>query len=338
MRFLRFFDAVYADNAARSLAERRSRIPDWLRYARNTVLRPLDDCLAARDRRHARPIVFVVGAPRSGTTLLYQLRARHLEVAYICNEIARYWSAPLVGARLARGRHGSQRPQALFRSRFGRDPDAFGPHEFSWFWHYWGDFREHDDLRDAELSQVDWTAIAKRLSALAGYYRSPLVVKSINFTDYQVETLAERLPDARFLWIQREPLYCAQSILEVRRSRYGDPALWWSVRPRDHHDWQDRAPAEQVVHQIRDIEHALERSAAVLPPERFRRITYEQVVDTPARMLYELADWLGTEIVDGPDLEALAFKNRNDVTVAPETLAALEHALEEGFDHEGSAS
>ncbi|MEZ4334236.1 MAG: sulfotransferase [Myxococcota bacterium] len=323
-----FFAAVYADNEARARADRRRRLPDVLRHLRNALLAPLDRLLVARHAPHASSVVFVVGAPRSGTTLLYQLIARHLDVAYVSNDLARFWSAPLVGAAWLARTRGAARPGDRFRSDFGRDPDPGGPHEFSWFWHAHGRFADHDDLRGAERDAVDWKAIADRLAALSGFHERPFVVKSLNFTDYHVPVLTEALPDARFVWIRRDPLYACQSILDARRRRYGDVARWWSIRPRDVADWADRTPAEQVVHQVRDVEHALAKARAQLPPERFLELTYEALVERPARVLVDVARFLGVGARDLGALEPSPFKTRNQTTLEPELLAALERALE----------
>jgi hypothetical protein len=327
MRVVRFFETVYADNEARSASERRKRAPDLLRYLRNALLGPLDALLARWYARSTGPIVFIVGAPRSGTTLLYQTIARHLAVGYVSNALASYWGAPLVGARLLCWRKGRVRQHEQFSSEYGRTRGAMGPHEFSWFWHYWGDFRAHDDLRGVELENVRWDAIALRLRGLSGLYRAPLVIKSINFTDYQVDELARRLPDARFLWITREPFYCAQSILQVRERRYEDVTRWWSVRPRDVDQWHARPAEEQVVHQIRDIEHSLSRAQASLEESRFLRIRYEELVDAPADVLGAVARFLEVDVLDPDGLDRLSFKSRNESTLEPEPAQALERAL-----------
>lgn len=328
MRIMRFFETVYADNRARSFAERRRRLPDIALYLRNTMLRPLDDLLARRSSGPDRPVIFIVGAPRSGTTLLYQLLARHLTVAYISNELARFWSAPLVGARWLARRGAEMRPAASYRSEYGRDPEPFGPHEFSWFWHYWGDFREHDDLRGEALARTNWEAIARRLSGLANLKAAPLVIKSINFTNYQTAQLAEVLPSARFLHISRSPIHCAESILEVRRKRYGDRNRWWSVRPHDYADWQSRPAVEQVVHQIRDIEASLDQARARLGDERFLGIQFEELLAHPARTLERIAKFTGARTRDLAELDGQPFKIRNQNSLEPELLEALELELE----------
>lgn len=324
-----FFAAACADDAARARADRRRRLPDVARYLRNALLSPLDALLVERCAARSEGVAFIVGAPRSGTTLLYQLIARHLEVAYVSNELARFWSAPLAGSAWLACTRGTPRPGDRLRSDFGRDPDPGGPHEFSWFWHAHGRFADHDDLRGAERDGVDWAGIARKLSALSGFHAKPLVLKSLNFTDYHVPLLAEALPDARFLWIRREPLFACQSILEARRRRYGDVARWWSIRPRDVADWRDRSPVEQVVHQVRDVEGALERARASLPRERFLALRYEALVERPTEVLSDVARFLGVETRDLDALARTPLKSRNETSLEPGLLDELERALEE---------
>jgi hypothetical protein len=328
MRVVRFFEAIYADNRVRSASERRKLLGDLVLYLRNALLRPLDGLLVHWHARRNAPVVFIVGAPRSGTTLLYQTLTRHLAVGYVRNAVAKFWSAPLVGSVLCAWQHRRTSTHAEFTSEYGRTDGAHGPHEFSWFWHYWGDFRAHDDLRGKELEAVDWSAIAARLRGLAGFSQAPFVLKSINFTNYQVDVLAQHLPDARFIWISREPFFAAQSILHVREKRYADRNRWWSVRPRDVDAWKGRSAPEQVAHQISDIEHALSVAQAALPQDRFCHVRYEDLVSRPADVVRTIAEFLGVELTNLAQLEELAFKSRNEVTLSLELTRSLEQALE----------
>ena len=77
MNIFRFFRAAYRDNRLRVDASRRL-VPDTLRYAINRALMAKERRLTTRYRVPGAPIIFIVGVPRSGTTLLYQLIARYL--------------------------------------------------------------------------------------------------------------------------------------------------------------------------------------------------------------------------------------------------------------------
>ena len=67
----------------------------------NEYLRPRELELY-RDREIEHALVFVVGLPRSGTTLLTQVLAYCLDAGYVNNFAARFWLAPVHGLRLSR--------------------------------------------------------------------------------------------------------------------------------------------------------------------------------------------------------------------------------------------
>ena len=82
MRMRRFFRSVYEDNADRKPDDRRSIVGDVVRYFANRLAQPLDRVLVRKHRDPSMPIVFVVGVPRSGTTLLSACLGRS-ETLYI---------------------------------------------------------------------------------------------------------------------------------------------------------------------------------------------------------------------------------------------------------------
>ncbi|MGB5808943.1 MAG: sulfotransferase [Polyangiales bacterium] len=322
----RFFESVYRDNQYRHEDARRALKTDLPLYLKNRALEPLDALLRRRYARRDVPIVFIVGPPRSGTTLLYQLVADHLDVGFINNRMARYFAAPVVGAAL-HGRTGGGHSLAL-SSDHGRTPGDEAPHEFSWFWHYYGDFGQHDDLSREEWARVDWIPVKRSLEALAGYFARPLVLKNINAVAYQIAELKRLLPSAKFISIRRDPRYIIQSILRVRADEYGDRGTWWSVRPRDVDQWQGRSPVAQVAHQVSDVSHAVREGLATLPESDRLEVDYEALVREPARVLDDVARLTGARIVDRERLDALTLIPRNRKTIDDDTWAQIEIAVE----------
>ena len=307
MRVARFFREVYWDNRIRGADARRNLPRDLLLYARNRALQPLERVLERRYRDPDPPVVFIVGAPRSGTTLLYQLLARFLEVGYGSNRMARYWLVPVVGAV----RHGPLRREEIsLNSRFGASVGPMGPHEFSWFWQFHTGFRNHDQYDDETLAKMNWSGIRGALEGLVGYFQSPLMIKSINYVNYHVEFIARYLPQSRFLWIERNEEDTIRSILRVREERYGDASVWWSVRPHDVERWKSRSPEEQVVHQFTHVRDALARAASRLG-NRFQRVTYEALVTNPKAVVQSVGSFIGVGTVDPSALSALRLTSRN---------------------------
>lgn len=307
----------------RARSERRSIRRDLIYYARNRSLLPLEWILQQRYRGQRYPIAFIVGVPRSGTTLLYQLMARFLRVGYITNRMARYWMTPMAGALLT-GR--IDRSRIELESSYGAGSPDMSPHEFSWFWHFHGYMTESDHLDETALDKIDWRSITASLSGLAEYYRAPLVLKSLNFVDYHIPSFHRQLPQARFIWMQRDDLATARSILEVRERRYGDASIWWSVRPRDFQAWADRPPEEQVAHQVADITRSIKDAFSSLDASNAFKTSYEALVSSPVRVLSELAEFLGVTVVDRDILDRLHL-TQSSVHTEPQLEQRIVNAL-----------
>lgn len=325
-----FFRAAYSDNCMRR-EDRRSLARDLLLHAVNVALRPIENQQLRRARGVEPGVVFLVGTPRAGTTLLFQLLARYCDYTYVPNFAARFWLVPVTGLKLYRLRF----PRAVDRgelvSHLGRTFGPHAPHEFSYFWHYWMGPAESDDRTAAELERVDWQAIRSEICGLYHDFGRPVLFKSLNFVDYHVPQVAALLPSASFVWIRRDPRFVAQSILESRRRRYGDPCRWWSVRPRAAARWSQLGPVEQVVRQIVDIERALERAFAALPAGRRVVIQYESLVAAPSEATARLMGALGgnaSSSTRAPELAELHLPDRNKTRAEVEEWRQIERMLE----------
>ena len=66
----------------------------------NKTLLPTEIELIEKFEKPKLPVIFIVGAQRSGTTLLMQLMTQYFELSYPNNFIARYWDSPYIGAIL----------------------------------------------------------------------------------------------------------------------------------------------------------------------------------------------------------------------------------------------
>jgi hypothetical protein len=237
------------------------------------------------------PVIYVVGLPRSGTTLLSQLISRYLPFGYINNIIARLWLNPVVGIRLSQAILGSEaRERIVFESTHGVTADPWGPHEFGYFWRHWlrlDDAPTHK-LSPEHLENVDRTGLRNMLRAMIGAFAAPLVFKNI-ICGLQAEFLSQLYPSTLFVLIERDPKAVAASLLRSREARYGDPAIWWSLKPSTYHEISRIQPtAAQIDRQIADSarDFALELAK---PGVRFIRFSYENLCSDPVKCLNMIA-------------------------------------------------
>ena len=97
------------------------------------------------------PIVFIIGTPRSGTTLLTQWLASLNLFCYPSNFISRFYKAPFVGAiiqeMLVNPDYAYKNELAFdtslsFQSDTGKTSGLTEPHEFWYFWRNYFEFPE----------------------------------------------------------------------------------------------------------------------------------------------------------------------------------------------------
>ncbi len=288
---LTFYKPILAENKYRRTGK-RSLLKDVLKFYKNRYYRfSYEHELIRRYRDEERPLIFIVGVPRSGTTLLYQLMARHFRVGYISNRMAGLWMAPVYALkRWMEEQKGRETSEGKAHSFLGQTTGEDAPHEFGYFWQYWMKHREHDELSEYELQMIPWERIREELEALAGYIQAPFVLKNLNYIDHKIEWVKARIPSASFLHIERDPEETIRSILKARVDRYGREDLWWSIRPAGYERLLKRSPVEQVAFQyfyvLRSIEEGLEK----IGDADKDHVEYEDLKADPERALTGLGD------------------------------------------------
>jgi LPS sulfotransferase NodH len=256
------------------------------RRALNHALDRLDTRSGGDPRPLEQPPVFIVGAPRSGSTLLYQLLVEVLEVGYLSNRHCRLWGSPALVERLARP---SRATSHTYDSSHGGTTGAGAPSECGEYWYRYFRRRPHYvPLAEADPARLRaLRASVRRLGAAAG---RPLLFKNLYCT-LRLEPIAAALPEAAFLLIRRDLVDNAHSILEARKRIHGDYDAWWSAEPPEIERLRTLPPEVQAVEQVRTVEAAVER-ARVASPDRFLELRYEELCDDPRAAVDEVEAFL----------------------------------------------
>jgi hypothetical protein len=206
--------------------------------------------------------LFVVGSPRSGTTLLRNLLHGHPEIALTAYE------SHFVPAALQR--HGLapdfSRPEAVesFLRRFKRGLLYQKGLER-------GTFRPTDSELRTAIARDSWAEILRALfdlycekeMARASFWgdKTPTYVDHIDLID-------AALPDARFAHIIRDP----------RDQALSERAIWGKSLRRSGESWRRRVTRA--------------RASAVAADGRYFELTYEAMVANPEAELRRLCSWL----------------------------------------------
>ena len=278
------------------------------------------------------PIIYLVGLPRSGTTLLSQLVSRQLEVGYINNLVARFWLRPSVGVRLSHALLGGVRRDAIqLTSTFGVTSDIVGPHEFGYFWRHWFnlDVQPSHHLTPAAERRVDEDGLRNALEQeLLAEFRMPIVFKNV-ICGFHARLLTALHPQSLFVMIRRDLHDVAASILHARQQRHGDYRSWWSLKPSTYVAISRiDDPGHQVARQVKDCLSEMTTELA-RPTVNTISVEYEDLCLQPAKVLENICVKLaamGTHLALSSELCPVLTPSR------PAPLpAAIERSLNEAL-------
>ena len=177
----------------------------------NLALAPRAEADYREELAEAYPTLHVIGVPRSGTTLLYQVVASGLEIGFVNHLVAAFWLAPVYGLRLSR-KLGLDRRTSSFESAFGRTPDVGEPHEFGYFWNHHLRYPDLCEQPPGHDGSIDWPHLRKVLVNLAHANQGPMAFKPMLLT-WHLETMLEHMPRTCYVWIRRDLRETALSLL-----------------------------------------------------------------------------------------------------------------------------
>jgi hypothetical protein len=308
-------------------------------------LRKLNGALAGphdgeyRDLPESYPTLHVIGVPRSGTTLLVQLLASCLDVGYVNNLIAAFWRAPLYGIRLSRKLLAARCPSS-FESDFGRTLGPGEPHEFGYFWR---DLLGYGEPAQGQAERTDWERVRTVLVNMTHEFRAPVVFKSF-LLGWHVREIQQVLPRTCFVWIRRDPVDNALSLLRLRRELLGDVEAWASLKPAEHAWLAERPVEEQVAGQVLFLERSFRRELDRALPRTTLELGYDRLCADPHHVLEDVRALCAEH---GVDAARVHHPPRSFVTRSPEgpeireqrvrVAAAMERLREEMVDEPVSA-
>ncbi len=297
------------DIAGRRDDHRRNPVLETLLKDLATDLAPASEAVAENGAEPRLPSVFVVGCPRSGTTLAYQWLASLGLFAYPSNLVSRFPSTPWIGARIERlltdpacDHNGELTvPQDAdadpFSSRLGKTRGLTAPHEFWYFWRRHLPERETHALSSADLAAIDRDRLLAELAAWERVRDMPLLMKGL-IMDWNLPWLAETLPGALFVHVHRDPVENMASLLDARRDFFGREDRWYSFRPPRAVEVADESPAVQVAVQVHDTERGVREGLAAVPDDRWISIDYAEFCRAPGDVHASLASMLRRHGVD----------------------------------------
>ncbi len=255
------------------------------------------------------PPVFLIGAPRSGTTLIYQWLTNVLDIDYVDNLNHLFPKNINFGKQLSNFIY-RNKAHNTYSSYFGRTQhlSLHAPSEA-------GDFFSLSDYE-------------KRVQALLHKNQKPWIFKNLTLST-QVNRLTQANPDAKFIVIKRDLLDTALSIYDARIALNIDKEAWWSAKPSSYYEIHSLPLHQRIIRQVIDLNTDIEKQIKEIREEQKMTINYDIMHLEQETILNEVESFIGAECTVRENAHALVYKQGSKNRENHPEYASFVNALEQ---------
>lgn len=268
-----------------------------------------------RDLDSKFPPVFIVGVPRSGTTLLYQIMMTAFKFAYIPNIANSWYMCPITATKFGLKR--CKAYESNFSSTYGYEQGCMSPNEGGNIWNRWfpTENREGFNYTPADyLPQKNKINIKVFVNNIETLFNAPFLTKNVKMS-VRIAALAQIFCNPLFVFIRRDPLFSALSLLTVRRKMKKE---WWSVLPKEYEEIKNLEEYEQVCYQVFYTEQNIINDLQKFASSNFLSITYESLCKEPLEVIEKISAFLNKNKSHVQRTET-RIPNYFNLSVAPKT-------------------
>lgn len=253
---------------------------------------PLDSLLRLVERRQTKdakpskhPLILVIGAPRSGTTLVYQALAHFLDVTYPSNGSSLFVKSPITAARIQKKLVRRLKPS--FENYYGQTRRLSDCNDAFELWNRW--LGEDRYAPRSELTDEQSCEMQNFFDTWMNAFDKPFLNKN-NRNAFAVRVLARHLPNAKFVVVRRNPVFVAQSLIVARKKIQGSESIGWGLNSSSTIGKPDPlAYVDDVCSQIKTIDDEMDSQLIAVDGARVINVTYEGFCNAPQQTIAEVA-------------------------------------------------
>ncbi|WP_170227042.1 sulfotransferase family protein [Luteibaculum oceani] len=272
------------------------------------------------------PVVFIIGLPRSGTTILYQKISEYYNVIYTSN----FWSLFPFSGKYFKRLITLTPPKNDVKSFYGNSRHLNGVQEGGAILKRW--FGNSHFL--ANISDQKMVSFRKEIEWLHNNFKLPVLIKNTR-NCLKIKLLYKIFPQAKFIIVDRDKLDIAYSLYRGRLD-FGGIDKNFTTSPPELAQYQNRDPYFQIAAQVFYLKKHMEQQLKQIPEKNFIRVHYSQLKENPHETLrnintffdFELRDNKGKKFSSAP-LQAKKRKQKPDIIYKFQT------AFQELYDTQG---
>ena len=234
-------------------------------------------------------LLFILGSPRVGSTLLYQVVINHFDVFYPTNSFVELFESDHFLL--------SELPMEFgctkfvdYKSFYGKTSGEDQPSEASGLFRYFLGGEHPSESKSKEPLPGLEKKFVQFMNQLFIANKKPFVFKNA-WNCFRIEFLSQIFPKACFLWIRRDVAASAYSDLQSRRQR-GSTEIWNSATTENYKAIQKLPYWEQVVEQQYSYAQSISKDLSQLPYSRYFEVWYEDLCGKTNKTIDELKSFL----------------------------------------------
>ncbi|MEZ5040723.1 MAG: sulfotransferase [Saprospiraceae bacterium] len=294
------------------------------------LLTPLDMFLQLFEKRLYKsatapqlPQLFVCGAPRSGTTLTAQVLIKHLPVYYFNNLTSLFPRSPIMALKLFGWMMRGTKEDINFSSFYGRTTRLSFPNDALYLWDRWMGYDRTVIPESIPNSKQD--AMRRFFGAMESFSQQASLNKNNALNTY-AHLVAEVLPNAFFICLDRDPLYLIQSHYSARKFIHGNEKVSYGIRGNVP---AAEDPIEDICRQVLFHREKIRIEQQLIGEDRFLILPYEDFCQRPAYWVGLIAEKFLQVEMDIAALEKVLppFKTTNKRKIDEAVFEKIEQAL-----------
>jgi hypothetical protein len=234
--------------------------------------------------------VWIIGPPRSGSTLLYNSLVNTYRFTYFSNFAAELYYSPYLALSIERYLPFSKNSSYQFDQ--GDTKKLAAPHESWKFLYRWfPEGYENVYLTEDDISEKDAAEFRQTMQSLIALDQGPFILKN-TFNSMRIKALRNIFPQSLFIVCQRDPVDIAQSIFRARKAT-GDVKQWFGAAPKEFNDIKSLEIHEQIVKQVYYINRQIEEDEKNLGlSDDMVYVRYKDFCQDTKAAMEEISDFL----------------------------------------------
>ena len=305
-------------------------------YSVNRYILPLleEKLLPITEQTIKYPPIFIVGAPRCGSTLLMQVITDIFQCGYLSNFHCKWFGSPSLANFYLKKFNISYKSSSKFVSFHGKTKGLYEPSECPDWWYQ---FFELNSKYEKEFS-FDEKKIFKlksNLIRLTKNYNCSIIFKNL-YASSRISVLSKIFPESLYIIFNRNELDTAHSILEGRMKTFGNYENWWSLEPANIDKLKKLPVHEQVVEQIRSIYKMIDKDLSKMrvPKKQILRLNYENFCKDVKASTDTISNFFNVnacsiKLIKKPPFQ---FKMNNEIRINKSLYKKLENYINESFE------